>query len=88
MSIPRTAPLVALSLLLAGCGEDATPRDADGVPLLLAVAERGDLPALDALLARSPTPDVRDLSGRTAADWAREQRQAEVLALLSARAKS
>jgi ankyrin repeat protein len=59
-------PLIfAGSLLLAGCNEQdaggmsAAPANGPGVELL-DVAERGDVSALDTLLGRRVSPDVRD----------------------------
>jgi ankyrin repeat protein len=51
-------------LALGGCGDDPNAPGADGEPLLISAAERGDLPAIDALLARKALPDVRD-----SCDW-------------------
>ncbi|WP_254045382.1 ankyrin repeat domain-containing protein [Thiohalocapsa sp. ML1] len=56
------AAMLAAGLLLAGCGDDTDP--ATRTEQLLEVAERGDLSALDALLRRNRTADVRD-----SCDW-------------------
>jgi ankyrin repeat protein len=63
--LPALAAIAALTapLLLTGCGdspEQAQQRAAE----LLAVAERGDVSALDALLGRRADADVRD-----SCDW-------------------
>ncbi|MEA3278234.1 MAG: ankyrin repeat domain-containing protein [Pseudomonadota bacterium] len=60
MSILFKAQTLLCLLALAACGEDPAGNADDLVPALLSVAERGDLPALDALLAESGSPDVRD----------------------------
>jgi ankyrin repeat protein len=56
-------PLLCALLGLSACGEQpaSAPRsEAEAVPPLVAIAERGDLPALDALLANGESPDVAD----------------------------
>jgi hypothetical protein len=53
------ALLAALPVLLAGCNETADSEQA-GTPRLLAIAERGDVSALDALLRRNGNANVRD----------------------------
>lgn len=53
------APLVLLLTVLSGCDLSESGTDADPTTLL-AAAERGDLGALNALLERTPDPNVRD----------------------------
>jgi len=57
MSVTRfVSILFPILSVLGGCGEDCAPADHDGISLLLAAAEHGNLPALDALLADKPDP--------------------------------
>lgn len=49
-----------LALGLGGCGDEADTADTSPVDDLLAIAERGDVTALDVLLGRKAEPNVRD----------------------------
>lgn len=51
---------VTSAFVLSACSKAPAEGNGDAPPALLAIAERGDLPALSALLDQRAEPDVRD----------------------------
>lgn len=63
------APVPVLQLLI-GAGADVKLADKNGVTPLMRAADRADLEKVTLLLKSGAPADAKDLSGRTAADWA------------------
>lgn len=80
-------PVAAVQGLLKA-GVDPNAANAEGVTPLMRAAERGDAEKVVALLAAGAKVDVKDTSGLSAADWARQRNDEagnRVLAALGAK---
>ena len=83
LAAARTKAGMLRGLLAHGAAVDAA--DGRGMTALMQAAERGRVEAVKALLQAGADPARLDTAGRTAADFARDNRQNYILALLGAR---
>ncbi|HLJ50914.1 MAG TPA: protein kinase [Bryobacteraceae bacterium] len=74
----------AASLLIAA-GADVNAENSDGRTPLFAVAIHGDAALCRLLLSKGAEPEHRDRASKSALDYARQEGQAEIVALLSSR---
>ena len=63
---------------------DLNWRDWKGMTMLMNVAQRGNAGLAAALIAKGANPNLKDSQGKTAADYAQDNNQTNVVALLRA----